>query len=103
MYKTSVFVCPKTNEIQVLAVNMMLLPVPSLAPYDPQLHRCTLLSDSLHWSKTRNKVFPPHSLVSLEKKEVLIITCFRDFISYQPITNPWTKSSTKKHVCARLS
>lgn len=45
------------------------LPAPSLVPSDPVLNRYTLPSDSSGWNKTRNRVFPPHSLVYLEKKQ----------------------------------
>lgn len=56
-------------ELSYLLNMMSVLLVPSLAPYDPELHRCTLPSDSSGWSKTQSAVFPPRSLVSLGKTE----------------------------------
>lgn len=46
---------------------MSILLVPSPAPSDPELDRCTLPSDSSGWSKRQNKVSHPHNQVCLEK------------------------------------
>lgn len=75
-------------------LNMVpVLLVPSLAPSDPELDRCTLPSDSSGWSKTQNTVFPRHNLVSLEKKgkyhlETSYKEQLQDNITQQHITRP---------------